>query len=517
MPETKRYSVEIRSSKINRRGRQRDPRLPRKYLTIAFLLTTIACIAVLAYLFVDVKNNFVQLSEQPERKYSPVQLQPVPSTLGLNLHIPYSTLGEALDQSTANPQTGSGEQQTCKKILGAKACATLHWQYRIERENSTRVVQQDGYVRLSVPLKLNATVGVNGKSAKLLGFRKKQLSARAIMSADLRLSMQNNWCPEIHNELSYQWVEAPKLKIFGNVKLNLKKSVDKALKKKLGRFEEQLKTVIDCEKFQHKIKQQWRVHNIPLSLPDNSPAYLSITPHSAHISDSRALTDALNVSLELNATTEVQPVVGTEVPLQLPPVSEQSMPAGAVEFSILLKIPYEQLNQLLAKQLINKKADTDQNFTPTSVEVYPHGERLIFSIGFNATGLAGFFESQGRLFVSAQPAADPVTNVLRFDDIKLTRVIDNKAFNVLSAVLHERILDQIKNASTIDLSRQIGKLEQSVIDALSDPEKTGGIRIQSSEPEIGLVTINPEEQSLALIVHLSTRLTGTIPASAIIK
>jgi len=238
--------------------------LPRKYLTIAFLLTTIACIAALAYLFVDVKNNFVQLSEQPERKYSPVQLQPVPSTLGLNLHIPYTTLGEALDQSTADPQTGSGEQQ-----------------------------------------KLNATVGVNGKSAKLLGFRKKQLSARAIMSADLRLSMQNNWCPEIHNELSYQWVEAPKLKIFGNVKLNLKKSVDKALKKKLGRFEEQLKTVIDCEKFQHKIQQQWRVHNIPLRLPDNTPAYLSITPHSAHISDSRALTDALNVSLELNATTEV--------------------------------------------------------------------------------------------------------------------------------------------------------------------------------------------------------------------
>jgi hypothetical protein len=492
--------------------------LSRQSLILTFLLTAVACTGVLAWLFIDLKNNFVQLSEQPERKFSPVQLQPVPSTLGIHLHIPYSTLGEALDQTTEDPQTGTGEQQTCKKILGAKACATLNWKYRIERDSQTEVIQKDGFVRLNVPLSLNATVGVNGRSAKLLGFQNKKLTAKAVLSADIRMAMQGNWCPQIQNELSYRWIAEPKLKLFGNVKLNLRKAVDKALNKKLGVFEDKLRNTVDCEKFQNKIRQQWRVHNIPLKLPDNSPAYLSITPQSAHISDSQAQTDALSIALELNATTKVQQTIEDEAPMMLPAVSEQSMPAGAVEFSVLLNLPYQQLNRLLQQQLLNKNIQSDnQNFRPTSIEVYPHNERLIFAIGFSASGIGGFFESEGKLFVSALPAADPVSNVLQFEDIKLTRIIDSKAFNLLSAVLHQKILTELKNASAIDLTRQIRKLEQSVIDALSDPQKTGGIKVVTGKPEIGLVTINPEAQSLALIVHLSTRLDGIIPTSAIVK
>ena len=474
------------------------------------------CVALVTYLLNDLKNNVVLLSEKPERSFSPVKLQPVPSTLGINLHIPYRTLGEALDQATAEPQTGSGEQQTCKRILGAKACATLNWNYRIDREGETRVTQHDEHVRLSVPLALRATVGVNGKSAKFLGFQNKQLTAKAVLSADMKITMQSDWCPVLLSKLSYRWINEPKLKIIGNIKLNLKKSVDKALNKKLRSLEEKLSDVIDCNKLQDKIRQQWRVHNVPLELPDGSAAFLSITPESAHISDSQALADTLNISLELNAATEVLETPGSQETLILPDISEESMPAGAVEFSLLLKIPYAQLNALISQQLLDKQKDRN-NLQIKSVEVYPAGERLIFSIGFTASGLSGFFTTDGRLYVSAQPSADPITNVLRFEDIKLTRIVDSKAFNLLSAVLHEQILQAIKEVATIDLSRQVRKLEQSVIESLSNPDKTGGITITSSTPEIRLVTINPEENALALIVHLSTRLTGTVPTSAIVK
>ena len=59
-----------------------------------------------------------QLSVKPERYFSDTKLEPVESNIGLQASLPFQTLIEAAESVTAESQTGKGERQTCKKIIG---------------------------------------------------------------------------------------------------------------------------------------------------------------------------------------------------------------------------------------------------------------------------------------------------------------------------------------------------------------------------------------------------------------
>lgn len=395
-------------------------------------------------------------------------------------------------------------------------CVTLIWQYNIKKSGAVTVEKHKDSVRLDVPLSLNATVGVDGKSAKILGLSKKDITAKLMMTADFKIQMQKNWCPKLISDMNYQWLETPKLSIAGDLKLHLQKTVDKALGKNLVKIEQDLIDVVDCRKFRERLKQQWKVHQFTVMLPDGSPAYISITPVSAHIGNSHALENKLNISIGLITTTEVTDTSAAPEPLVLPDLSPSSTGAGVTELSALLKLPYKTLNNLISDRLDLQEPATDK-FTVKSVKGYPSGENLIFAVQIDRIEKSRFTSTAGELFLSGKPVVNPVNNSLRFENIAFTRILDNKLFDIISAALHRRILGGIREEAVFDLNHQIEKLENSIIRALSDPAKTGGLLIHAKDPKITLVAINPENGALAVIIHLSTELSGTIPIDTLIR
>lgn len=481
------------------------------------LIVTLSIVAAVV-LYKQIAHTQSQLSIKPPVKFSNISLSAIDSTLGVNAKIPYSTIQQAAELATDTPQNGQGERRTCKRIIGAKVCATLQWQYLIQRTGPVRLNGNAGAVRVSIPLSIQGKVGIDGHGGKLLGLRDKDINGDLELIADLKVSIGPDWCPVIKSRISYQWLSDPQIRLLGKVKINIRKSANKALNKKLQKLEQKFSTIIDCEKFRQQLAKNWKVHNIPIKVPGQGPAYLQLIPKSAAVTNILSHSDHVSIALEMQATTQVTETRSTDMLLALPELSSAVTDPGSIEFSLLIKVPYPRIKEIVSGKVLGSIQQSDgKTFQILSFDLYPSGNRLIFDLGFRATGFKAFLETTGNLYLSARPVADPDSNELHFEDLQYTRIIDSELWSLFSTVIHRNILDSLNRASVIDMAPQMAKLEKSIVTTLSDPDKTSGILVNAQTPKVRLVNINPEKESLAAIIHVSTRLEATIPPGAILR
>lgn len=493
--------------------------MPKAKVKLFIAIAALLLISIAVWLaYTRFTEHQSQLSVKPPSQFSNITLEPIESTLGLQAIIPFETIQKAAEQATDQPQTGGGEKQTCKRILGAKACATAQWQYHVTRSGEVGIAKTGESVRISIPLALSGTIGLDGRGAKIFGLRNKQINGELELSAELRTNINADWCPTIQAKLQYRWISDPKIRLVGKIKINIRKSADKALQRSLQKVEKKLTSIIDCVQFRAKVAENWKVHHIPLKIPGHEKSYLELTPGSVATSNAITKDDHVSLNLELHATTEIVDDKSNSTPLILPNLTTHITQPGAVEFSLLINLPYSQIKELVSQKLIGEVQQSEgKRFLISSFDLYPSNERLIFELGFTATGYGRFLKTSGTLYLSARPIADYNSNELRLEDLQFTRIIDSDLWSVLSTVLHNKILESLDDAAIINLEPQMRKLELSIINALADPNKTGGIVVSASTPEVRLVTVNPEAQSLAAIIHVSTSLDATIPPKVLLK
>lgn len=486
------------------------------FIAIGFVL---AVTFLFAWLWTQlVKTRHQQLSVKPPSQFSNLTLESIESTLGLHIKLPYDTLKHTAEQATTKAQIGDGKKQTCKRVLGINACATLIWQYRIERSGDIKISRRNNSIQLLLPLALDGNVTVDGRGGKLLGLRNKKINGQLELIADLKISVGKNWCPVLTADLNYRWLSDPMIKVAGKFKINLRKSADKTLQRKLQDIEQKFTNLIDCSELRTRIAKNWKVHHLPIKIPNQERSFLELTPRSVAISDTKPMDDHLSMAFEVIAFSKVTQNQVQPQPLALPDLSHTIVTPGSVEFSLLFNLTYDQIRKLVSDKLLDPSSQSvHEQFTITSFDLYPSNERLIFDLGFKTKGYAGFFQTSGKLYLSAKPVADPDSNSLRFDDLQFTRIIDSDLWSAFSTVLHNQILETLKKSAVIDLSRQVDKLEQSITRTLSDPSRTGGLIVQASPPEVRLVTVNPQADSLAAIIHVSTRLEAEVPPSVLLK
>ncbi len=491
-----------------------------KWLALIFLFIFLA--GLLAWFALQ---NFIakdqELSVKPPQQYSKLKLEPLESTIGLHARLPFLSIISAAEHATRENQTGNGEKQTCKKVLGAKVCATLLWQYSIARDGEVEVTSQGERLQLRLPISFSGVVSVDGRGGKLLGLRNKDIDGKLALLADLDISIATNWCPTINSTVSYEWISDPKIRLIGGIRLNLRKSVDKALQRKLSTLQSKLSKLIDCDKFRQTVSEQWRIHTLDVAMKKNEDSKLRITPISAAVSDVGIESDHIGIAFELAAAVQlVQTTLpATEDVRRLPDLTPYTQTPGTVEFSLLLEIPYQQLKDTLSPKVIGKtySSGDSNSLTITSIDLYPSGQLLAIDIGFQASALSEIFTTKGHIYITARPVADPVNNTLHLTDLAFTRSIDSSLVSALTTIMRQQLLTSLVDASTIDLGPALGKIERSVEEALSDPAKTAGILITVQPPEVRLMALNPQSEGIAAIVHLSTQLDATIPENVLIR
>ena len=348
-----------------------------------------------------------------------------------------------------------------------------------------------------------------------------------MLIANLDVDIKENWCPVVDGAVSYKWLSDPRITLIGNLRINLRKSVDRALQRKLQSLKSKLTDVVDCDSFRQSLQEQWRIHTLPVDInlaQDERESQLTITPLSASVSDIHIQRDHVGLSFDLGATVELlqtdfassanQPEV-----LPLPNLQPHTMTPGTVDFSLLMHIPYSQLEDRIAEKIVGKTYASGKSnaLTVTSINLYPAEHLLIIDVGFEANVLGPMIKTTGNVYISTRPVANPENRQLIFEDLQLTRTIDSRLLSAVTTILRQQLLTALQKVSVLDLSSSLSKLETSIEKSLSNPDKTGGVRIDAESPTVRLMTLNPQENGIAAMVHLSTRLNATIPENVLIR
>jgi len=181
-----------------------------------------------------------RLSVKPELSHSDLKLKPLQSNIGLQAKLPFRALINAAEHATSDTQTGDGEKQSCKKVLGAKICATLQWQYSIKRIGEVLIETRGDKLHLSLPVGFNGLVSVDGRGGKLFGLRNKKIDGALELRADLTIGVAKSWCPTVESDVSYRWISDPGITLAGSIRINLRKQINKGLDKKVKDLQSQL-------------------------------------------------------------------------------------------------------------------------------------------------------------------------------------------------------------------------------------------------------------------------------------
>jgi len=384
-----------------------------------------------------------QLSKKPELKYSLSTLQPIQSTIGLEANIPYQTLATLIEQETKQKQQGAGEKQSCKKMLGAKVCATLLWEYTLWRDGVVGVAPGEDKLRLTIPISFEGVVSVDGRGGKLLGLRNKDITGKVELIADLDVLVNADWCPTIDATISHRWVSDPKIRMVGDLTINLRSSIDKAINKKRNELQKKLSQAIDCTEFKATAESLWRVHTREIKSDKLNDVHLKITPISAALSNTNFFEDRVGLAFALDANVEVVPAMdAVSVNLALPPLAQQQDEPGIVELSLLINLPYKELDSAIQSKL--KRFDADK-LQVNSINVYPSGESITVDLGFTSDML----RTSGNVYLSTIPLVDSTNNFIELTSIQLTELIDNKLLSMVTPLARKQLIEKSNNRLSI--------------------------------------------------------------------
>ncbi|MEE9321931.1 MAG: DUF4403 family protein [Granulosicoccus sp.] len=467
-------------------------------------------------------DEVTQVSEQPAE----IDNKAIKKTaarsgrIGFRAHVNYSDI-EAIANAELPPAINDkGSRKVCKKVLGLKLCGTANWDITVTREADLTLIGTGDRVRLQLPLRIDGTTGIDGKLARALGLSHLDLRGAALANIDLGIDITDEWCPVVRTNVSYQWIEKPKLEWQAGIDFSMQSVFDQALDKQLATLEPRINDRIDCKRFRNELAKYWKPYSFPLSLPEAQTVYLNIAPDNFAFSGVSAEPDQFGVSFALDATLHIQPKELADKPLSLPPLKRLPYTEGRTSFDLLIRAGYDQLEAVVGPHIIGQTFYSDTAAGHVAVKITSIGfsgaqDGLTVAIGFDASLPATRKNTEGLLYLTATPVIDFATQQISLGNIKLSRVMDNRLWSLISVVFENQIIQAVEQRSVLNLRERIAALETLIADQLSDTDRTGGLLITAKKLKMQLLELIPEAQTLTALTRVSAELDIDIPLSVL--
>jgi len=460
-----------------------------------------------------------QLSEAPPPATQLAEASTVhQSRLSTRVRINYADLVALADQEVPAEHTDDGRQKICKKAIGIKMCGTAQWTYTVAREGQIQISGQDDYVIISVPLRFFGDAGIRGDVAKVLNIDSMDFSGALNAQLRLKLDVNENWCPNILTDMTYQWTREPHLEWIGGIDINLKNKVDKAIAKQLAGLEQKVANSVDCEELREAIQAQWKPHHIPLELPENNAMYLNIVPKGFSFSGVRTESDKLGLAFSLEAQTSVQSNILTTDPQAIPALKRSEYQPGNTQFNVLIRAAYSQLTTMADQHLTGKvftesSAAGDVSVTINSVILSGNPDGVTVNLEFSAKLPGKKHPTPGTVYLTATPVLDAFTQTVRLNNISLSNVVDSTLWNTLAAVFNKKIIAELKDKAVYNLQPKLTELSTMLETQLADPTRTVGLNIGTPDVNVVLQSLVPEQDNLAALIMVETQLDIDVPVN----
>ncbi len=480
------------------------------------------CLALLTLLLLlacsEKKPTTTVVSEKPPSAETndKSQLQAQASRINIRTRIRLSDVQSIIEAELPPTIEGTGEQQQCERVLGIKLCGTAQWRFQVKRGVISTQAADNDRLALDVPLQFSGTAGVQGDIAKTLRLSELDFDGALLGKVLVSLDLDEQWCPIIETDVSYQWLEKPSVEWIAGLDMDLSSPLDKAIKKQLASLDTKIQNAIDCEEFKANIAQHWRHYTFPVSVYQDTSMHLNLQPVSFAFSGMKTSDSYAGVSFTLTANTLLESTPIDDAALALPPLARTDYAPGQSAFEFLIRSDYEQLTNIAKPLLIDKTFSSDSpagavNITINDIALSGNNEGVTVKLLFDANLPASRTPSKGELYLTATPQVDLLSQEISLTNIKISKVLDSTMWNAIATLFESQIISALEEQSLWDVHEQIEELEQTLLAQINDPDQTSGLEVSASHVDIALKELLPEPQALAALLSVNTDLDIVIP------
>ncbi|TBZ30955.1 DUF4403 family protein [Rhizobium leguminosarum bv. viciae] len=479
---------------------------------IAYVTAVVAGVAVIGAA-VWYSNRSTVLSQEPVRKGVAETVPGSESTLGVRVAVPFDVLNSAVNGllPTSFTKDENGED-VC--LIGI--CAGTQYKFTASR-SPIAFSHESGKLRGTVSLEIEGKGGFRGDGAKLLDLDEKNFAASADIAVVASLSVTPGWCPEVNATVSYNWTKTPRVEYISGKYVTIQGIAEDAINDSLKTLPDKLKEAIPCDAIKAAAAKAWRNYAVPVQIPRGPMLHVAIHPKQVGTSGLIVTDENLRVAVGVVSDVSVSTKAEAEQPLgPLPDLGQVPDSAGKLDVSLPLRAEYGPLNEALLAAVIGKSFEFAVGSGQGTVqikeaEVFPSEGKIGLELGFSADLPGRIFNTSGTVYATAKLTPDETGQVIRLTDFGYSRILDNGVWSALSAVFEGQIRQQIERKGRIDLKPHLEKGREALREAISDPAKTNGIKIEVEDPDAKIVAITPADDHLAIL----TRITGTLDTTVV--
>lgn len=463
------------------------------------------------------------LSDMPPRSGVAADYEKKESTIGVRVAIPFTVLNEAVNAQIPPSFSGSGSgDEKCVDLLIGKACAKANYSFTATKTKPVMVQNNGGMLRATTSIDLAGSGGLSGDVAKILKLDKKNFEAAADLVMDMSLSLTKDWCLNATLKPTYTWTKSPRIEIIDNTYITVADAVDGKVNEALKGLSENLTKALPCDKIKAEVAKVWQPYDIPVDVPDGPQVHVLLNP--SQIGTSGLVVDdaQVRIAVAVVADTAVSTSPSAQEAKPLPELGAIPDEKGRLALSLPVHIEYAKLNELIMSSIGNKDmkfnvSGNDVVVNVSAVDVYPSAGAVAVGIDFMAELPYSLFDTKGRVYAIAKPMVGSDGLVVSLEDFQFARIVDSKLLSSLSAAFEGAIKDAVKGKLVFDLTNDINKGVVKLQEALSDPSKTKGVKIEVTDPTIKIASIVPEEKTLTAVIDVGANLDTTITDTSMLK
>ena len=434
------------------------------------------------------------LSQAPERRSTRLELPPQESEVSLPLRVPFPLLRDAAEQLLPDSFSDSGESSGTR------------YRYTVRRVRGVTLSRaENGALRVTTSLAVNGDAGLSGGLADLLALSVKNFDAEADVQADLDLALDERWCPTVGLEVNYRWTRSPRLEVIGGVWVGIENQVKARVDAALHDLPQRLREAIPCDRIRQEMQEGWRNYDIPVQLPAAPPLHVLVHPLSLGFSGLVVEPETLRLGLALRARTAVAATSGRMPPAgPLPPLRRVPDRDGRLRLFIPVRAGYDMIRDWVMQEFGKRAipfelAGIQGTLRIQDVTIYPSAPAVAAVIRFAAELPGGLPDTSGRIILSARPVVEQGGTRIRLADVRFARDIDSLVWSAATLAFETQIRDWLSGIAVYDLRGGIADALAELQRTLSDPDRTGGLRLKLSRPSLRLQQVVPELDALTVL------------------
>ena len=430
------------------------------------------------YLIPQDKNR--NITTPPTHAASVAEEKHLPSSFALDIPIP---LPEVASNENFKLQEFNGladGPRECSNQRGIRSnCYTTKYQYSITSGPADISPGASGDIKISVPVFVSGKGSQQGRAGdRARSDDIRYFQSKLIASANISVTMDSRWCPEVDIKPDFVWTGPTRVEIFHRAKVDIQHQVEEILRTPVTALgKDSMKNFTGCDKVQSALANIWKNTSFPVSKADGaSEQFIIIKPKSLGYYGLKLASGNLYMGFSITADTWISDQQVKSEPRQLPQPIKLSSGSGRASVSVPIEIDYQYILQSINAELGKKPFNTRNRWGSFTIRVnklrvYPSNDELVLGLHLHMQNSGSWKDTYGWVFLATTPRMNDSGTGVQLTKPVFTRPVDLKEWVTIKRALNESIVRKInRQGLVINFSRESLHLLENL---KHDMEKSG--------------------------------------------